>query len=82
MLGESMSLLFKPLKQVAESLFVVSLESRETEGWFPVITYYCRSTSEAKDVSAYEHGAGIQHPCVRCHSTYEDMVIEEGAQPP
>lgn len=75
MLGEAASSLLKPLKRAGESATEVLLGSREIRKYFLMILSYCCSILEAKDMFAVRHGVGRQHPCVRCHGTYEDRVM-------
>lgn len=44
-----------------------------------MIIWYCCDIREAKDLSAVFHGPEKQHSCIRCHSTYENMVIGRGS---
>lgn len=74
MLEEAFSSFLKPLKRVDDTRFEVSLENGETQRRFPMImSYYCE-ISVATDMLASLHSTGRQHPCFRCHSTYENMV--------
>lgn len=75
MLGEAMSSLLEPLRRVAESRFEASVKSRETRNCFPIKNSYCCDITEAENMSAARQNAGRQHPSVRRHSMYENMVM-------
>lgn len=40
---------------------------------------YCCEIPKAKDMSAFQHDAGRQRPCVRLHSAYKDTVKGRGS---
>lgn len=75
MLCEATSSLLKPPKWVPESVFEISWGSGENRKWYSMIVSFCRDIPEAKDMSAARHGPEPQHPSVRWHSSYENMVM-------
>lgn len=40
---------------------------------------YCYIISEADSRGVVRHGAGRQHPCVRCHGNFENMEMGRGS---
>lgn len=79
MLAEAKSLLLKLLKRAAESRYEAKPESGDTRKCCPIITSYCSDISEAKDLSAAQHGAKRQHLCVKSHSTHKDLRMVKGS---
>lgn len=71
----AMLLLLEPLKRVTESVFKVSLGSKETRKCFPVIVLYCCNIFDAKTISAALNGTGRQCCCFRCQGMHEKMML-------